>query len=54
MNELFTAQLELQQNQCRLNDVRDAMAQCIREWDELQGERKSILSRIVELEPVDV
>lgn len=51
--ELFTANWELQLNQARLNDVRDAFKQCHREWDMLQEERRGILSKIVELEQVD-
>lgn len=52
--ELFTARWELQLNQARMNDVRDAFKQCYLEWDALQEERQGILSRIVELEQVDV
>lgn len=51
--QLFIANWELQLNQARLNDVRDAMAACTREWDFLQAERKSILANIVELEHLD-
>lgn len=51
--ELFTAKWELQLNQARLNDVRDAFKQCYLEWDRLQEERSGILARLVELEQVD-
>lgn len=51
--ELYTAKWELQLNQARLNDVRDAFKQCFIEWDMLQQERRSILAKIVELEQVD-
>jgi hypothetical protein len=50
--ELYTARWELQLNQARLNDVRDAMKAATREWDELQAERRGILSKIVEIEGV--
>ena len=51
-SELYLAQYELRLNQARQNKVRDTMARATREWDELQAERKGILSRIVEIESV--
>ena len=50
--ELFIAKYEIQLNQARLNDVRDAMAACTREWDALQEERRGLLANLVEIEGV--
>lgn len=51
--ELYIARWELQVNQARLNDVRDANRANALEWDRLQEERRGILARIVELTPVE-
>ena len=50
--ELYTARWELQLNQARLNDVRDAFKAATLEWDRLQEERKGLLANLVEIEGV--
>lgn len=48
--ELFRLKAELQLNACHLSDVRDAIADLNREWDELQLIRRGIADQIIAIE----